>query len=142
MSRAESPAHKWQQHFGRAALERPVGDSWHAEWPRFRLARLGDVDPPNIRRSISLAVNGLEHRKDEERGPGEESHLPAFLSDAGGPILLVASLERTPPEAADIAPEPVECSTVCRHRVIFKEAGYDFCQAAKLDQARLARVKR
>src|SRR6516165_10213729 len=51
-----------RQHFGRAALERPVGDSWHTKWSLFRLAGLGDIDPPNIRRSISLAVNGLEHR--------------------------------------------------------------------------------
>src|SRR4029077_18885994 len=51
-----------RQHFGRAALERPVGDSRHAKWPLFRLAGFGDIDPPDIRRSISLAVNGLEHR--------------------------------------------------------------------------------
>src|SRR4029077_10613856 len=51
-----------RQHFGRAALERPVGDSWHAKWPLFRLAGFGDGDPPDIRLSISLAVNGLEHR--------------------------------------------------------------------------------
>ena len=38
------------------------GDSWHAKWPLFRLAGLGDIDPPDIPRSISLAVNGLEHR--------------------------------------------------------------------------------
>jgi hypothetical protein len=25
-------------------------------------ARLGDIDPPNVRRAISLAVDGLEHR--------------------------------------------------------------------------------
>src|SRR5436309_16008284 len=28
----------------------------------FRLAGLGDIDPPNVRRSVSLTVNGLEHR--------------------------------------------------------------------------------
>src|SRR5215471_7159242 len=30
--------------------------------PLFRLAGFGDIDPPNIRRSTSLTVNGLEHR--------------------------------------------------------------------------------
>ena len=35
-------------------------DTWDGH--EARLAGLGDVDPPNIRRSISLAVDGLEHR--------------------------------------------------------------------------------
>jgi hypothetical protein len=49
------------QHLSRAALKGPVGDSRNAKWALFRLARLGDIDPPNVRRSISLAVDGLEH---------------------------------------------------------------------------------
>ena len=49
------------QHLSRAALERPVGDSWNPERALLRLAGLGDIDPPNVRRSISLAVDGLEH---------------------------------------------------------------------------------
>src|ERR1700722_19786537 len=50
------------QHLSRCALERPVGDSWNPEGALLRLARLGDIDPPNVRRTISLAVDGLEHR--------------------------------------------------------------------------------
>src|ERR1035437_7478396 len=50
------------QHLGRSALERPVGDGWNAERALLRLARLGDIDPPNARRAISLAMDGLEHR--------------------------------------------------------------------------------
>src|SRR5258707_769794 len=50
------------QHLSRGALERPVGDSWNPEGALLRLARLGDIDPPNVRRAISLAVDGLEHR--------------------------------------------------------------------------------
>jgi len=50
------------QHLSRGALERPVGDSWNPKGALLRLARLGDIDPPNVRRAISLAVDGLEHR--------------------------------------------------------------------------------
>src|SRR6202035_4714460 len=50
------------QHLSRGALERPVGDSWNPEGALLRLARLGDIDPPDVRRAISLAVDGLEHR--------------------------------------------------------------------------------
>src|SRR5450432_4416838 len=49
------------QHLSRAALERPVRDSGDAQRALLRLAGLGDIDPPNVRRSISLAVDGLEH---------------------------------------------------------------------------------
>src|SRR5258705_11976770 len=50
------------QHLSRAALERPVRDSRDAQRALLRLAGFGDIDPPNVRRSIPLAVNGLEHR--------------------------------------------------------------------------------
>src|ERR1700726_1471087 len=50
------------QHLSRGALKRPVGDSWNPEGALLRLARLGDIDPPDVRRAISLAVDGLEHR--------------------------------------------------------------------------------
>src|SRR5262249_31372013 len=50
------------QHLSRGALERPVADSWYPERPLLRLARLRDIDPPNVGRAISLAVDGLEHR--------------------------------------------------------------------------------
>src|SRR5438105_15241051 len=48
------------------------------------------------------------------------------------PGLLAASLERPPPKIGDAVPEPDECSTVCRHCVIFKEAGYDLPQPSPL----------
>ena len=50
------------QHLSRGALERPVGDSWYPEGALLRLTRLGNIDPPNVGRAISLAVDGLEHR--------------------------------------------------------------------------------
>src|SRR6202048_948913 len=50
------------QHLSGGALKRPVRDSWNPEGALLRLARLGDIDPPNVRRTISLAVAGLEHR--------------------------------------------------------------------------------
>ncbi len=50
------------QHLSRAALERPVSDSGNAQRALLRLAGLGDINPPNVRRAISLAVDGLEHR--------------------------------------------------------------------------------
>ena len=53
------------------------------------------------------------------------------------PSLLAASLERTPPKVGDMVPEPDECSTVCRHCVIFKEAGYDLSQPFPLFGDRL-----
>lgn len=46
----------------RAALERTVGDSWNPEGALFRLAGLGDIDTPNVRRGIPLALDELEHR--------------------------------------------------------------------------------
>ncbi len=51
-----------RQHLSRAALKRPVRNSWHPERALLRLAGLGDVNAPHCRRAISLAVNGLEHR--------------------------------------------------------------------------------
>jgi hypothetical protein len=61
-------------------------------------------------------------------GLGKKVICQLFDPMPGDPILLAASLERTPPKVGDMVPEPVECSTVCRHRVIFKEAGYDLPQ--------------
>jgi hypothetical protein len=48
------------EHLGRAALERPVGDSWNAERAFFLLSGLWNIDAPNVRRSVSLTVNGLK----------------------------------------------------------------------------------
>src|SRR6476659_7718187 len=59
MSRARSPVHKW---WTAPALERPVRDGRNPEGALFRLTGLGDIDPPNVRRAIPLAVDGLEHR--------------------------------------------------------------------------------
>jgi hypothetical protein len=53
------------------------------------------------------------------------------------PSLLAAPLERAPPKVGDTVPEPDECSTVCRHCVIFKEAGYDLPQPFPLFGERL-----
>src|ERR1700728_367598 len=50
------------QHLSRGALERPVGDSWNPERALLRLARLWDIDPPNVRRTISVTVDGLQPR--------------------------------------------------------------------------------
>ena len=61
-------------------------------------------------------------------GLGKKVICQLFDPMPGDPILLAASLERTPPKVGDMVPEPVECSTVCRHRVVFKEAGYDLPQ--------------
>ena len=47
------------QHLSRGVLERPVGDSWNPEGALLRLARLGDIDPPNVRRTIFLAVGWI-----------------------------------------------------------------------------------
>src|SRR6267142_6793512 len=44
------------------SLERPVRDGRNPEGALFRLTGLGDIDPPNVRRAIPLAVDGLEHR--------------------------------------------------------------------------------
>src|SRR6202521_89107 len=52
------------QHLSRAALERPVRDGRNPEGALFRLTGLGDIDPPDVRRAIPLAVDGLEHRLD------------------------------------------------------------------------------
>jgi hypothetical protein len=39
-----------------------VTDCRHPEGTLFALPRLGDIDAPDVRRSISLAVDGLKHR--------------------------------------------------------------------------------
>jgi len=52
------------QHLGYAALESPVGDTRNAQWTLLLFAGLGDIDPPDRRRSISLAVHGSEHGLD------------------------------------------------------------------------------
>ena len=61
-------------------------------------------------------------------GLGKKVICQLFDPMPGDPILLAASLERTPPKVGDTVPEPNERSTVCRHCVIFKEAGYDLLQ--------------
>jgi hypothetical protein len=52
------------QHLGRTALERSVRDGRDAQRAPFRLAGLGDIDSPDIRRSIPVAVDGSEHGLD------------------------------------------------------------------------------
>src|SRR5579863_2124916 len=55
----------------------------------------------------------------------------------GGPILLAASLQRAPPKVGDVVPERLECPTVRRYCMIFKEAGYDLPQPLSLFGDRL-----
>jgi hypothetical protein len=47
------------QYLSRGALECPVSDSWHTQWAFLLLAGLRDIDASDIRRSVSLAVDGL-----------------------------------------------------------------------------------
>ena len=55
----------------------------------------------------------------------------------GHPILLASSSERAPPKVGDVVAERAECTTVCRHRVIRKEAGHDLPQPFALFWDRL-----
>jgi len=64
----------------------------------------------------------------KDAGLGKKVIRQLFDLVPGDPIFLAASPERTPPQIGDMVPEPDECSTVCRHRVILKEAGYDLPQ--------------
>ena len=64
----------------------------------------------------------------KDAGLGKKVIRKPFALIPGDLIFLAASLERTPPQIGDMVPEPDECSTVCRHRVILKEAGYDLPQ--------------
>ena len=73
----------------------------------------------------------------KDAGLGNKIICQLFDPIPGDPILLAASLERTPPKVGDMVPEPDECSTVCRHCVIFKEAGYDLPQPFPLFGDRL-----
>ena len=52
------------QHVGDAALQRPVGHTWHANRTLLALPWFGDVHPPYGRCRISPAVHGPEHRLD------------------------------------------------------------------------------
>jgi adenylate cyclase len=54
------------QHLSRGALERPVGDSWHPKGALLCLARLGDIDPPNVRRA-SCFKQKLQWRRGGDR---------------------------------------------------------------------------
>ena len=73
----------------------------------------------------------------KDAGLGNKIICELFDPVPGDPILLAASLERTPPKVGDMVPEPDECSTVCRHCVVFKEAGYDLPQPSPLFGDRL-----
>ena len=75
--------------------------------------------------------------KDEGCGLGKKVICQLFDPVPGDPILLAASSERPPPKVGDVVPERVECPTVCRYRVIFKEAGYDLPQPFSLFGDRL-----
>ena len=70
-------------------------------------------------------------------GLGKKVICQLFDQIPRDPSLLAASLGRTPPNVGDTVPEPNERSTVCRHCVIFKEAGYDLLQPFPLFGERL-----
>jgi hypothetical protein len=73
----------------------------------------------------------------KDAGLGKKVICQPFDPVPGGPILLAASPERAPPKVGNVVPEPVQCLTVCRHCVIFKEAGYDLPQPFPLFGDRL-----
>ncbi len=50
------------KNLGRAALERPVRNSWNPKRALFLFAGLRDIDAPNVWRSVSLSVDRLKHR--------------------------------------------------------------------------------
>jgi hypothetical protein len=61
----------------------------------------------------------------KDAGLGNKIVCKLFDPVPGDPILLAASLQRSPPQVGDVVPERLECPTVCRDRMIFKEASYD-----------------
>jgi len=73
--------------------------------------------------------------KDASLGDKVISQLPDPVP--GHPILLAPSSERAPPKVGDVVTERAECTTVCRHCVIRKEAGHDLPQPIALFWNRL-----
>ena len=73
----------------------------------------------------------------KDAGLGNKVIGQLFDPVPGDPILLAASPERAPPEVRDMVPERLECPTVCRYRMIFKEAGPDLPQPFSLFGNRL-----
>ena len=73
----------------------------------------------------------------KDAGLGKKVICQLFDPVPGDPIFLAASPERAPPKVGNVVPERVECPTVCRYRVIFKEAGYDLPQPFPLFGDRL-----
>jgi hypothetical protein len=73
----------------------------------------------------------------KDSGLGKKIICQLFDPVPGDPIFLGASPERAPPKVGNVVPERIECPTVCRHRVIFKEAGYDLPQPFPLFGDRL-----
>src|SRR5262249_57689482 len=61
-------------------------------------------------------------------GLGKKGVSRVFASGGGHPILLAPTSERATPKIGDVMPECVQCTTVGRHRVVCKEAGYDLPQ--------------
>ncbi len=64
----------------------------------------------------------------KDAGLGNKGVCQLFDPVPGDPILLAASLQRSPPKVGDVVPERHECPTVGRYRMIFKEAGHDLPQ--------------
>ena|SRR6516165_10661757 len=68
----------------------------------------------------------------KDAGLGNKIVCQLFDPAPGDPILLAASLQRAPPKVGDVVPERLECPTICRDRMVFKEAGYDLPQPFSL----------
>src|SRR5258707_10891432 len=64
----------------------------------------------------------------KDRGLRKKVVSQLFDPAPGHPILLAPTSEPAAPKIADAMPECVQCTTVGRHRVVCKEAGYDFPQ--------------
>ena len=68
----------------------------------------------------------------KDAGLGEKVICQLFDPVPGDPIFLAASPERAPPKVGNVVPERVECPTVCRYRVIFKDSRIRLAAAISL----------
>jgi hypothetical protein len=73
----------------------------------------------------------------KDTGFGEKVVSQPFDPVPGHAILLAPSPERTQPEFGDVVAERVKRATICRHRMIREEAGYDLPQPFPLFGDRL-----
>jgi hypothetical protein len=73
----------------------------------------------------------------KDAGLGNKIVCQLFDPAPGDPIFLAALSQRSPPKVGDAVPEGLDCPTVCRDRMVFKEAGYDLPQPFPLFGDRL-----